>query len=108
MSKKIEFEYQNKSYCLEYNRDAIKWMESQGFNYSEFVKKPITMSEIAFQGAFVMNHKNIRMAEIQEIYESLADKTVLNTTLLEMVQETIDDLYSDKKEDGKNVGWKVV
>lgn len=107
MSKKIEFKYQDKDYCLEYNRTAIKLMEQQGFDYSEFVKKPMTMGDLAFQGAFIKNHKDIKMQLISEIYESLNDKTQLLSVLIEMVQETYEDLFADNK-DGKNTEWKIV
>lgn len=107
MSKKIEFEYQNEKYCLEYSRDAIKYIEMQGFDMQQFLKKPMIMGDLAFQGAFVKNHKNINNSKINEIFEHLNDKTKLINTLLEMVQETYDDLYTDSK-DEKNTDWKIV
>ena len=107
MSKKIEFKYQNTDYCLEYNRDAIKLMEKQGFKLQEFLDKPMTMLDLAFQGAFLKNHRGIKTAEIEEIYNELNGKDKLIKALFEMVQETYEDLYSDNK-DGKNLEWKIV
>lgn len=107
MSKKIEFKYQDTDYCLEYNRAAIKTMEQQGFNYDEFTKKPMSMCDLAFQGAFIKNHKTIKMQKVNEIFESLNNKTGLINALLEMIQETYEDLYSDSNDEGKNVEWKI-
>jgi len=61
MSKKIEFEYEDKKYILEYNRDAIKIMEKQGFDLNSFTEKPMLMLDIAFQGAFIKNHRTINL-----------------------------------------------
>ena len=108
MSKRIEFKYQGEDYCLEYNRMAIKMIEQQGFDYDEFMKKPMTMGDLAFQGAFIKNHKNIKVQKINEIYDCLNDKSKLITTLLEMIQETYEDLYSDNKDESKNTEWKIV
>jgi len=107
MSKKIEFKYQDKDYCLEYNRAAIKLMEQQGFDFSEFKTKPMTMGDLAFQGAFIKNHKDIRMNLISEIYDNLNNKPELVNVLIQMIEETYEDLYSDNK-DGKNTEWKIV
>lgn len=52
MSKKIEFEYEGTKYCLEYNRDAIKIMEKQGFDLNNFMAQPMSSVDLAFEGAF--------------------------------------------------------
>ena len=106
MSKVIEFKYQDTDYCLEYNRDVIKIMEKQGFNYDKFREMPMNMYDIAFQGAFLKNHRNIRVQTINEILDNLDDKMGLLNTLMEMIQETYED-FSTNKDDGKNVKWKV-
>ena len=108
MSKRIEFKYQGTDYCLEYNRDAVKIMEKQGFQFDEFMKQPMTMGDLAFQGAFIKNHKNTKIQTINEIFDSLNDKSKLTATLLEMIQETYEDLYSDNKDESKNTEWKIV
>lgn len=107
MSKKIEFKYQDVEYCLEYNRDAIKIMEKQGFQLQEFIEKPMLMGDLAFQGAFLKNHRSVKTSVISDIYNSLNEKDKLIKTLFEMIQETYEDLYSDNK-DGKNTEWKIV
>jgi hypothetical protein len=109
MSKKIEFDYENNHYVLEYNRDAIKIMEANGFALDEYVKKPMTMIELAFQGAFIMHHKMISRNKIDEIFEHFKDKQSLNSQLLIMVDETYKSLFDNsEEEDGKNIDWKIV
>lgn len=52
MSTKLELDYDGEHYVLEYNREAIKLMESNGFKIDEYATKPMTMVEMAFQFAF--------------------------------------------------------
>lgn len=109
MSKKIEFEYKDTKYILEYSRESIQMMEKSGFDFQEFMSKPALNLEIAFQGAFLKNHRRIKASEITEIYELLENKTELAQKLLEMIQETYDTLFDTKEnKDGKNIEWKMV
>lgn len=109
MSKKIEFDYDNEHYILEYNRDAIKVMEQNGFLADEFLKKPMTMIDLAFQGLFLKNHKKISPDRIREIFDHFKDKQALNRMLITMVDEAYDVLFEDNKEDEeKNIDWKIV
>lgn len=108
MSKKIKFKYNNKDYVLEYNRQSIKIMEKQGFDIDSFMKQPMTMVEIAFEGSFLMNHSNITKAEVQEIYDLFTNKTNLINQLIVMIQETYSSLFEENKEDtSKNIEWKA-
>lgn len=109
MSKKIEFEYEDKKYVLEYNRDAIKVIENQGFDFNSFTEKPMMMLDLAFKGAFIKNHRQTKNVKVEEIYNMMADKETLAKTLLEMIQETYDTLFeTQESKDGKNIGWKIV
>ncbi len=108
MSKKIEFEYQGAKYTLEYNRDAIAAIESQGFDAQEFTKKPLTMGDLAFQGAFIKNHKNITVAKVKEIYSNIKDKIGLLNQLIVMIGEAYDETFNNEDSDGKNIEWKIV
>lgn len=110
MSKKIEFKYQDKEYCLEYSREAIKAMELQGFNYQQLYDKPMLMTDMLFEGAFIKNHKSIKRADIQAIYENLQNKTGLVSALIDMVKESYEELFADGEEtdDSKNTEWKIV
>jgi len=109
MSKKIEFEYEGTKYCLEYSRDAIKVMERQGFDLNKFMSQPMTSVDLAFEGAFLKNHRTIKAAKVKEIYEALGNKNELANELLDMISETYNTLFDDNEDsNGKNIQWKTV
>lgn len=109
MNKKIEFTYDGVDYTLEYNRGAIKFMEQNGLNISEIESKPLTMVDILWQGAFWKNHRKEKTAKIEEIYDSIKNKSELNAALSEMFIETYSVLIGDSEEtdDSKNIEWKM-
>jgi len=109
MSRQIKFGYEGKEYCLEYNREAIKIMEKQGFELETFTNKPMNMMELAFQGAFLKNHRNIKGSTVLDIYENMKDKRELANELLNMISETYNSLFDDENVDeAKNISWKAV
>lgn len=108
MSKKIEFEYEGTKYCLEYSRDAIKVMERQGFDLNKFMSQPMTSVDLAFEGAFLKNHRNIKATKVKDIYQALGNKNELANELLDMISETYNSLFEDEENSGKNIEWKTV
>jgi hypothetical protein len=108
MSAKIKFKYKDKDYTLEYNRYAIKVIEKQGFNAEKFTEQPMTMVELAFEGAFIMNHAKITTAEVEEIYSLFKNKRALINQLIVMIQEAYSTLFDEDEEDNsKNIDWKA-
>ena len=109
MNKKIEFEYQGVNYTLEYNRDAIRYMEGEGLNIDEVQSKPLTMIEILWKGAFFKNHKTEKINKIEEIYKCIPNKTELHNALSQMFYEAYAVLIGDAEEvdDSKNINWKM-
>lgn len=109
MSRKIEFDYEKEHYVLEYNREAIKYIEQQGFVIGEVETKPATMIELAFRGAFFKNHKDISINKVNEIFDNIGDKTSLSSNLMAMIGETYNTLLDkNAKNSEKNITWKVV
>ena len=104
---KISLNYNEKDYTLEYNRQSVRMLESQGFVLEQISTKPITMIPMLFSGAFAKNHRGIKRALIDEIYNECLDKTGLIDALMEMYAETLSTL-TDEKEDGGNAVWVVV
>lgn len=109
MNKKIEFTYDGTDYTLEYNREAIRFMEKKGLNVSEVDEKPLTMVEILWQGAFLKNHRKEKLEKIEEIYDSIGNKSELNAALSEMFIEAYSILIGDSEEtdDSKKIEWKM-
>lgn len=110
MNKKIEFNYDGVDYTLEYNREAIKFMEREGLDINEIQNKPLTMIDIMWKGAFWKNHRKEKNDKIEEIYDAIKNKTELNAALSEMFLETYSILIGDSEEtgeDSKNIEWKM-
>ena len=103
---KIVLNYDNKEYELEFNRQSVKMMESQGFVLDEITSKPMTMIPLLFSGAFIKNCKGVKRATIDEMFDSIGDKTGLMQALMEMYAETLSTL-TDNTGEG-NVSWTLV
>lgn len=104
---KITLNYNDKDYTLEYNRQSVRMMESQGFVLEQISEKPVTMIPMMFSGAFYKNHRGLKRAFIDEIYDEVADKSGLLNALMEMYAETISSLTDEKEVEG-NAIWAVV
>ena len=104
---KISINYNEKDYTLEYNRQSVRMMESQGFVLEQISEKPVTMIPMLFSGAFAKNHRGIKRALIDEIYDECPDNTGLLDALMEMYAETLSTL-TDEKKDGGNAVWAVM
>ena len=105
MATKIEFTYKNNDYVLEYNRDAIRRMEKDGYNISKLEDMVVTSMEIVFKYAFFKNHKDVFNNDdlLDEIQAMLDDKESLYETLFTMVVETVETLSTSPK---NAVKWK--
>lgn len=104
---KITLNYNEKDYTLEYNRQSVRMMESQGFVLEQISTKPVTMIPMMFQGAFIKNHRGMKRALIDEIYDEVADKSGLLNALMEMYAETLSSLTDENEVEG-NAIWAVV
>lgn len=102
---KIELTYEKKNYVLEFNRQSVKMMESQGFVLDEITSKPMTMIPLLFSGAFIKNCKGTKRSIIDAIYDGIGDKEALMNALLEMYADTLSTL-TDSNEEG-NVTWTL-
>lgn len=103
---KINLSYDKKEYILEYNRQSVKTMESQGFVLEELTAKPMTMIPLLFQGAFIKNHRGIKRNLMDEIFDEIGDKTALMESLMEMYAETLSTLTEGSGEG--NATWAMV
>ena len=103
---KINLTYKKDEYILEYNRQSVKTMESQGFVLEELTAKPMTMIPLLFNGAFIKNHRGIKRNLMDEIFEEVGDKTALMEALMEMYAETLSTLTEGSGEG--NATWAMV
>lgn len=105
---KITFTYGKTEYNLEYSRQSVKTMESQGFILDELSSKPMTMIPMLFQGAFQKNHRGMKRNLMDEIYDNISDKTGLMQALVELYAETLSTLTEDSENEQGNVVWAMV
>jgi len=102
----INFEYEGKSYCLEYTPDTVKQMEASGFNVNDMGDKPATRIEQLWAGAFLEHHKRTSSYVIREMYKRMKDKDKLLQKLAEMYNNALRYLLPDADEDDEgNVEW---
>ena len=104
---KITINYDKAEYTLEYNRQSVKTMEGQGFVLDELTSKPMTMIPLLFSGAFIKNHRGMKRALIEEIFDSIAEKSGLLEALIEMYAETLTSLTESNEGEG-NATWARV
>ena len=112
MATTITLSYDDKEYVLEFNRNSVKQMEQNGFVLSQLSDKPLTMVPLLVYGAFAKNHKNVKRALMDEIYEHVTDKIGdgegFIETLVEMYAETVNTLTDNASVDEGNAAvWKV-
>ena len=104
---KINLTYGKTEYTLEYSRQSVKTMESQGFVLAELTSKPMTMIPMLFSGAFIKNHRGMKRNLIDEIFDNIENKTGLMEALMEMYAETLSSLTEGTAGEG-NVSWAMV
>ena len=90
----VSDEYGNK-YILEYSKNTIMRMEKSGFVFDEIESKPVLMTTLLYQGAFLKNHPNTKGETMDKIYDSLANKELLFKKLAEMYLEQSDALVDE-------------
>jgi uncharacterized protein YoxC len=100
----INFDYNDKHYCLEYTLETIKQMEAAGFNINDVGDRPATRIEQLWAGAFLANNRKTSQNIIKELYSKMKDKEKLFQTLTEMYQNTLSNLLPDEEDEG-NVEW---
>lgn len=105
MAKTIKFSFEGKDYTLEYTRNTIRTMESQGFTLSQVSDKPISVLPALFKGAFLAHHKFLKAEVIDKIFAQMTDREHLFETLAEMYNEPIVALMNEPEANEGNISW---
>lgn len=71
--RKLKLHINDKDYTLEFDRESIIWLESVGFNFEEFEKKPITFREYLWQSLFLKNHKDVNPSLALKLMNTYAE-----------------------------------
>ena len=115
MNTQIKITHNGETYILEYDRFTIKLLEKSGFNYDEFLEKPMTNIELAFTAAFIKNHPNTKQSVdwwqpgiCTRIYHESKDKAKLVAVITKMINDFYDSLLADPEDDSGNTTWEIV
>lgn len=106
MAKQILFEYEGTRYTLEFNRNAIRKMERNGFIAENIQNQPMTILPELFAGAFIMHHPYIKRERIDKIFDKMTNRMKLIERLSEMYNEPILAMMDEPEEDAGNVSWE--
>ena len=107
MSKQISFEYENKTYVLEYSLRTAGQANDDGFILDQLGDKPALMIPKLVYWAFVKRQKGITRKQTEEIYSWIKDKNGFITTLAEMYAEAVNALIDDDETEEGNANWTV-
>ena len=72
--KKCKLHINDKDYLLGLNRNAIKWLEAQGFNIADFDNKPTTYYDLLWVSLFIANHPEVNPNLAMKLYETYEEK----------------------------------
>ena len=106
MAKKIEFDYEDELYTLEFSRRTITTMERNGFILEQIGEKPQTMIPMLFHGSFMMHHPRIKEETVNTIYKNLTDKDELLKELIECYRSALEYLFDEPEDEEKKVKWR--
>ena len=100
---KIEFDYNGKHYCLEYDRKSVLRMEGAGYKPGETELSPYTELQILWAGAFAKNHlsgpNRVSDRVIEDILNQVKmDKYELREILRNMIAETYRSLMDENEQ----------
>ena len=106
---KLEFDYNDRHYCLEYTRDTVRTMEASGFNPNDIDEKPLLRFEQLWAGAFLANHRKVSNSIVKNLFEVVGKQNGVREALLNMIAETYESLLpkDDEPESEGNVTWTV-
>ena len=107
--KKITFQFENKTYTLEYTRETVKWMLRRGFNLDDLTSKSLIVLPELFAGAFRANHKDVKFELAERMLYTFKDREKLFETLVKMFTKPINELLGEESDDeGNATAWEIV
>lgn len=103
MDNTVKFNFKGKDYELGFNRKTATMLQNLGFKKDEMEDKSFTMVPMLVHASFAMNHKGIKVQEMDEIYYEYIhkdDKPKFLAALLKSYMLTQTTLFGgDEKED---------
>ena len=108
MNKQLRITFEDKEYTLEFTRRSVAELERSGFRAADITDKPISTLPALFAGAFRANHKFLNQKIIDEIFESIDNRTELINKLAEMYNEPLAAMLDEPEVDeAKKAKWEA-
>lgn len=108
--KTIKIEKDGKEYSLAFTRKTVTEMARNGFRIDDVAdpsRMVIGVPQL-FAGAFLRFHRGIKQELVDEIWDSVSNKSGLINKLVEMYAEPINALLDEPQDEAKNGSWEVV
>lgn len=106
MAKQIRLTFEGTTYTLEFNRNAIRKMERNGFVAADIERKPATVLPELFAGAFIMHQPYMKRDKIDAIFEKTTNRAKLVELLGTMYNEPIEAMLDEPEEGAGNANWE--
>ena len=107
MATNITFTYDGDDYTLEYNREALRVLDSKyDFSLSDIERLQVSKIPDLFHCAFLMHHPQVRRKTTDEVWDALGEKDELISALTEMYAEAINSIMGETPKRGKAVSWQ--
>lgn len=107
MEKTLNFTDNGKEYRLTFTRETVVMTENMGFNINAVYEKPIFSLQTLWRGAFLANHDTLTIAEIDELFEKVKKKGLLDA-LIDLYTAPVDTLFEETEDNSKNaIAWAV-
>ena len=105
MEKTLKFKDNGKEYTLTFTRETVMNTENMGFNIAFVADKPITALTLLWRGAFLANHDDLTIAEVDALFTRVKKDGLLDA-LLDLYRAPIESLFDE--ENSKNaIAWTV-
>lgn len=105
---RIKFDYNGKSYTLEFTADSLRRMQNSGFNFGDLESQAVTVGEELFAGAFIANHQSVPHRKRVEIYHELCEESADGDTITEILVAMVNEAFEEINQHKGNVKWEVV
>lgn len=89
----IEINDKEYTFCL--TREAIKWMEARGLNFSEIVQKTVTYTDLFWIGGLITNYPKMSFEEAMQLMKDYANDDAENEEDKGDVMEVISFLIEE-------------
>ena len=104
----IKDEHGEEKYVLEFDRNSVRYAESQGFDVTAVDKKPFTELTDLFYFAFRKNHPKVTREQAEQVLQDIGRlSTPLVERLVALYNATLETLMADE-DSLKNAKMTVV